>query len=90
MAVIGHAVATPKTDTVSIEVPVASCIICGSEAPGRPTKVKDNKTLEFDPPDGWRRATIDDLKNSYVYFCSASGCGDKLPPPPPGVLGVRW
>lgn len=86
MVRIGHVVPTQKTDTVSIEVPVAHCIVCGFGLPGRPTKVRDNKTLEFDPPDGWRRATLDDMTGGFVYFCSASGsgCVDKLPKKPTG------
>jgi hypothetical protein len=70
---------TPSLAVVDVGVPTIKCVICNQSLPGKPTRVKDNVALEWDPPDGWRRATVDDVKNSYIYFCTIPGCAGKLP-----------
>src|SRR5216117_3852898 len=79
MAIIGQP-KSPQTETVQIEVPLVTCVVCNQKIAGLPIRLESGVVVEWEAPKCWRRALIDDTKrkNDYVYFCP-NACVKKLP-----------
>lgn len=70
----------PRTETISIEVPLVMCVVCNHAVPGIPVRFENGNVVEHAAPKGWRRALVEDTKRKgdYVYFCP-NKCVEKLP-----------